>query len=221
MNIKLVSFKLCPFVQRAVILLEEKAVPYSLEYIDLEDPPVWFRQRSPFGKVPLLLVGEEVLFESAVILDYLDEVYPPSLHPQAPLRRAQHKAWIEYGSGLLTQQHSLGVAADEERFSRALGQLNDLLDRLQTPLQQGLFGGDNPYCLVDAAYAPFFMRMEIQAAVRPEITASVPPLVASWSHQLLNRVSLKSSVVADFTPRYFRHLRQKGSWLASQLQTPA
>jgi glutathione S-transferase len=39
MSIKLVSFKLCPFVQRAVILLEEKAVAYTLEYKELDDPP--------------------------------------------------------------------------------------------------------------------------------------------------------------------------------------
>jgi glutathione S-transferase len=90
MSIKLVSFKLCPFVQRAVILLEEKAVAYTLEYKELDDPPEWFRQRSLFGKVPLMHVDDEVLFESAVILDYLDEVYPPRLHPHPPLRRAQH-----------------------------------------------------------------------------------------------------------------------------------
>ncbi len=220
MSIKLVSFKLCPFVQRAVILLEEKAVAYTLEYIELEDPPEWFRQRSPFGKVPLMLVDDEVLFESAVILDYLDEVYPPRLHPQSPLRRAQHKAWIEYGSGLLMQQHTVGMAADEDSFTEALGELNDLLDRLRMPLQQGLFGGDHPYCLVDAAYAPFFMRMEIQAAVRPEIAASVAPSVAAWSGQLLTRPSLKRSVVEDFTARYFRFLKQKGSWLANQSRTP-
>jgi glutathione S-transferase len=94
MNIKLVSFKLCPFVQRAVIALEEKGVEYTLEYIELEDPPAWFVERSPFLRVPLMLIDDTVLFESAVILDYLDEVYPPRLHPQDPLRRARHKAWI-------------------------------------------------------------------------------------------------------------------------------
>jgi glutathione S-transferase len=130
------------------------------------------------------------------------------------------KAWIEYGSGLLMQQHAVGMAADEDSFTEALGELNDLLDRLRTPLQQGLFGGDHPYCLVDAAYAPFFMRMEIQAAVRPEITAAVAPSVAAWSGQLLTRPSLKRSVVEDFTARYFRFLQQKGSWLANQPRTP-
>lgn len=220
MSIKLVSFKLCPFVQRAVLTLEEKGVEYELEYIELDNPPAWFTLHSPFGKVPLMLIGDEVLFESAVILDYLDDVYPPRLHPSDPLRRAQHKAWIEYGSGLLMQQHALAMATDRAGFTAALSELNILMDRLRSPLEQGLFGGDCGYSLVDAAYAPFFMRMEIQAAVRSEITASNSALVASWSRNLLARPSLKRSVVEDFTPRYFRFLQQKGSWLASRSQNP-
>jgi glutathione S-transferase len=63
MKIKLVSFLLCPFVQRSVILLEKKQIQYQLEYIDLDQPPNWFRQLSPMGKVPLMMVNGEVLFE--------------------------------------------------------------------------------------------------------------------------------------------------------------
>lgn len=214
MSINLVSFKLCPYVQRAVIALEEKGVKYALEYIDLDDPPPWFKRLSPLSKVPLLLIGDKVLFESAVILDYLDEVYPPRLHPSDPLRRAQHKAWIEYGSGLLQQQRALGLAEDEERFMEALAQLSARVARLQDPLEEGLFGGGAGYSLVDAAYAPFFMRMDIQAAIRRQITAALPPSVMAWSGRLLARPSLQRSVVEDFTPRYLRFLRQKGAWLA-------
>ena len=189
MRIKLVSFKLCPFVQRAVIALEEKGVDYELDYIELENPPQWFKQRSPLGKVPLLLVDDSVLFESAVILDYLDEVYAPPLHPQDPLLRARHKAWIAYGSGLLMQQHELGTAPDQASFGERLGELNDLVQGLCVPLDEGLFGGDSPYSLVDVAFTPFFMRQALLAAIEPEIKASLPPQVASWSRNLLVRPS--------------------------------
>jgi glutathione S-transferase len=219
MRIRLVSFTLCPFVQRAVITLEEKGVDYELEYIDLDDPPEWFKQLSPMGKVPLMLVGDDVLFESAVILDYLDECYPPRLHPADPLRRAQHKAWIEYGSGLLMQQHTVAMAADEGGYVEALKGLTGLVEGLQVPLDEGLFGGTNAYSLVDAAYAPFFMRMEIQASIRQDAEACCPPSVAAWSKVLLARPSLKRSVADDFTPRYLQFLRKRGSWLAVQLAT--
>lgn len=216
MPIKLVSFKLCPFVQRAVIALEEKGVDYELEYIELDNPPDWFKQRSPLGKVPLMLVDDNVLFESAVILEYLDEVYLPSLHPKDPLQRARHRAWIEYASGLLMQQHSLGMAADEESYRTQLHALGDLLQGLSVPLEEGLFGGDRPYSLADVAFTPFFMRLEILAALRGEIKASLPERLAKWSGDLLARPSVAASVVEDFSPRYLAFLRKKGSWLAQQ-----
>jgi glutathione S-transferase len=212
-RIKLVSFKLCPFVQRAVIALEEKGVDYELEYIDLESPPDWFKQRSPLGKVPLMLVNGRVLFESAVILDYLDEVYPPRLHPQDPFLRAQHKAWIEYGSGLLMKQHGLGLAHDEESYRVHLRELRGLLDGLIIPLDEGLFGGENAYSLVDVAFTPLFTRWEILVAIRPGLKASMPFQVADWSSDLLARPCVTRSVVEDFATRYLDFLRQKGSWL--------
>ena len=216
MSIKLVSFKLCPFVQRAVIALEEKGVGYELAYIDLEDPPDWFRRRSPLGKVPLMLVDDNAVFESAVILEYLDEVYSPSLHPRDPLQRARHRGWMEYASGLLMKQHSLGMAADEESYRIQLQELKDLLIGLSVPLDEGLFGDECPYSLVDVAVTPFFMRLEIQAAIRGEIKASLPENVAKWSRYLLARPSMAASVVEDFSPRYLEFMRNKGSWLAQQ-----
>jgi glutathione S-transferase len=100
-SLKLVSHPLCPYVQRAVITLHEKQIPHEREYVDLAQKPDWFLALSPLGKVPLLLVGDAVLFESAVICEYLDEVTPGSLHPVDPLLKARHRAWIESGSSIL------------------------------------------------------------------------------------------------------------------------
>ena len=97
----LVSFDLCPYVQRAAIVLAEKDVPFERINVDLADKPEWFKAISPTGKVPLLKVGDEVLFESSVIVEYLEETHPKPLHPQAPLSRARHRAWMEFGSAIL------------------------------------------------------------------------------------------------------------------------
>src|SRR5688500_11991503 len=69
----LVSFDLCPYVQRAAIALSEKGVPFARREVDLTNKPDWFKAISPLGKVPLLQVGDEVLFESAVIVEYLED----------------------------------------------------------------------------------------------------------------------------------------------------
>ena len=81
----LVSIPLCPYVQRAAIVLHEKEIAFERRYIDLANKPVWFTTMSPLGKVPLLLVGQEPVFESGVIVEYLEETSRWPLHPADPL----------------------------------------------------------------------------------------------------------------------------------------
>src|SRR5947208_9000539 len=100
-KLTLISHKLCPYVQRAVIALTEKGVPFERVDIDLANKPDWFVAISPLGKTPVLQVGDKAIFESAVILEYLEETQPKPLHPADPRTRAEHRAWIEYGSAIL------------------------------------------------------------------------------------------------------------------------
>ena len=90
-SLTLVSHKLCPYVQRAAISLIEKGVVFDRKTIDLANKPDWFLKLSPLGMVPVLLDGDQPIFESAVILEYIEETQPHPLHPQNPLRRAQHR----------------------------------------------------------------------------------------------------------------------------------
>ena len=93
----LVSFKTCPWVQRAAIVLRAKEVPYDIEYIDRDKRPDWFLKVSPHSKVPVLVVdGKDALFESNAIAEYLDETVAPRLHPADPLVRARNRAWTDY-----------------------------------------------------------------------------------------------------------------------------
>src|SRR5258708_8571982 len=100
-SLKLISHKLCPYVQRAVIALTEKGVAFEPVDIHLANKPAWFLAISPLGKTPVLLVGEHPIFASAVILEYLEEPQEKPLHPADPLSRAEHRAFIEFGSAVL------------------------------------------------------------------------------------------------------------------------
>ena len=111
-KLTLISHKLCPYVQRAVISLAEKGVPFERIDIDLANKPDWFLKVSPLGKTPVLLVGDTAIFESAVILEYLEDTQAPALHPADPLARAEHRAWIEFGSAILNDIAGLYAAAD-------------------------------------------------------------------------------------------------------------
>src|SRR5262245_43739997 len=114
---QLVSHHLCPYVQRAAIAFAEKGAPFERLDVDLADRPAWFTAISPLGKVPLLRVGDAVIFESAVIVEYLEDTVSPALHPADPLARADHRAWIEFGSAILNTIWQFYTAPDAPTFS--------------------------------------------------------------------------------------------------------
>src|SRR6266704_2996268 len=154
-KLTLVSHKLCPYVQRAVISLTEKDVPFRRIDIDLADKPDWFKAASPLGKTPVLLVGETPIFESAVILEYLEDTQRPALHPADALARAEHRAWIEFGSAILNDIAGLYAAADATAFNAKAAALRDKFARAEARLKGPWFDGEN-FSLVDAVFGPVF-----------------------------------------------------------------
>lgn len=208
---KLVSFDVCPYVQRSVITLQEKKVPYEIEYIELGDPPDWFLAASPLGKVPILFVAEEVLFESAVINEYLDETTPGRrLHPEDPLRRARDRAWIEFTSTILIDRNRMQHSVTEEETRERAAGVRSKLTRLEEQLGAGpLFHGE-VFSLVDAAIAPLFQRLAWCLELAPDLgVLKGLPKVIAWSSALLARESIKRSTVPDIRERYFEYLQGK------------
>lgn len=205
MKPQLISFKLCPFVQRSVIVLLEKGVDFDITYIDLRSPPDWFEPISPLGKVPVLRIGDTSLFESAVIMEYLDEVNPPTLHPGDPLRKALNRAWVEYGSDLVMTQFGMAMAPDQESFESKRTELRKKLGRLESHVTGPFFNGDR-LNLIDVAYAPFFMRLRLLESWLPFALTDDLPKVNAWAEQLLARESVRDSVVAELPELYRGHI---------------
>src|SRR5258707_773212 len=129
--LKLISHRLFPYVQRAVIPLTEKGASFERVDIDLANKPDWFLGISPLGKTPVLQVGDTAIFESAVILEYLEETEPKPLHPADALHRAEHRGWIEFGSTVLNDIAGFYAAPDEATFAAKTAQLEARFARLE------------------------------------------------------------------------------------------
>lgn len=200
-------------MQRAVVLLNEKGVEYDVTYIDLKNKPEWFLRISPLGKVPVLKVGEAVLFESAVICEYLDEVHPPPLHPADPLQKAINRAWVEFSSELFGALYRLYLAGDEKEFEQRRAEARDKLSRLDGQLADGPFFNGELFSLLDAAIAPAFMRIALMEESRPMGLLDSLPKVQRWSEALLARDSVRHSVVPEFPDLFREYLVAGGSFL--------
>lgn len=218
MSLELISFKICPFVQRAVITLLRKDVPYKVTYIDLSSPPDWFNKISPFGKVPVLKIDEQhVIFESAIIDEYLEEAYPGRLLPEDPVLRAIDRSWIEFGTSLTLTFSGLIHSQSADDWQKKLQAVTKQFDWLESKLGQGPYFNDNDFSLVDIAYAPLFMRSNLLNLGHTLYPKQDYPKIASWEENLLGIPELPNSVVSDFEQVFKSHLKQKAPYAASQL----
>ena len=210
---RLISFKVCPFVQRSVILLKEKEVDYDIEFIDVYDPPEWFKKLSPTGKVPVMEVEGTVLFESAVISEYIDEVYPPSLHPLNPLDKAKNRAWIEFTSPLYMGTFNLMMAKTQEEVDAAIEDMNNKLATLEVEKKnQPWFNGED-FSLVDIAMAPYFVRAQFYKKHFNLDLLKDFPRMQQWSEALLARQTVADSVVEGFDKMLLGRMQSNESFL--------
>jgi glutathione S-transferase len=217
-KITLISFDLCPYVQRAAIVLAEKNVPFERVDIDLENKPDWFLKISPRGKVPLLKVGGEVLFESAAIVEYLDETEQPRLHPGDPLARARHRAWMEFGSAILADIWTVETTADRAVFDSAITALKDKFARVQAELGEGRYFAGDVFSLVDAVFAPAFRYFDVFDKIDDLGVFDGLPKVKAWRAELAERASVRNAVVTDYNDRLRAFLRRENGILARMPQ---
>ena len=218
-ELTLISHRLCPYVQRAVIALTEKGIPFRRVDVDLANKPEWFRQLSPLGKTPVLRVGGTAIFESAVILEYLEETQPPPLHPEDPLRRAEHRSWIEFGSTVLNDIAGFYSAPDEAAFNAKSGVLARKFAWLERRLGAGPhFDGDR-FSLVDAAFGPVFRYFDVFDAIGDFNVLADKPKVASWRGHLAARPSVQAAVVSDYADRLWDFLVARKSHLSRVIAT--
>jgi glutathione S-transferase len=218
-KLTLVSHHLCPYVQRAVIALTEKGVPFERVYIDLARKPEWFLSASPLGKTPVLLVGDTPIFESAVILEYLEETQTAPLHPADPLRRAEHRAWIEFGSAILNDIWGLYSAAEETAFHAKASALGGKFAQLERRLGDGPYFEGARFCLVDAVFGPVFRYFDVFDRIGDFGILAGMPRVRMWRSALGARPSVRQAVAGDYQTRLWRFLEARNSHLSALMAT--
>lgn len=212
--LKLISHKLCPYVQRAVIALTEKGVPFERVDIDLSNKPDWFLALSPLGKTPVLLVGDVPIFESAVILEYLEDTQPKPLHPADPLRRAEHRGWIEFGSAVLSDIAGFYAAPDQATFNAKTLQLEQRFARLEARVAAApWFDGEN-FSLVDAVFGPVFRYFDVFDEIADFGILADKPKLVRWRKALAARPSVRAAVSADYPALLRAFIERRNSWLS-------
>jgi glutathione S-transferase len=214
----LVSFKACPWVQRAAIVLREKKIDFEFRHIEADNRPDWFRAISPHNKVPVLRLDDRVsLFESGAIAEYLDETALPRLHPEDPVARAVNRAWIEYMPTFVDIASAHAYAGSEAEFDKAASLVPAAFEKLEKALERqggGPFFNGGRYSLVDAAYAPFLQRHLFLERIRKIGHIDKFPRLKIWAVALAERPSTHSFSPAEYEAMYRDMVKRRNKWIS-------
>jgi len=222
-KLTLISHSLCPYVQRAAISLAEKNVIFDRTYIDLANKPNWFKSISPLGKVPLLKINsgvqETVIFESAVILEYLEETENHPLHPASPLERARHRSWIEFASAILNTIGGFYNAKTDALLNEKREAIIRQFTHLETELKyhQGPWFSGQEFSMVDAVLGPVFRYFDVFDSIRDFGFFKDQLHLQSWRIALSKRPSVKQAVTADYNDLLTRFLIKRNSALSKMI----
>jgi len=217
----LISHTLCPYVQRAVIALEEQGIKYKRIDIDLANKPAWFKKVSPLGKVPVLVIDDDtVIFESAVISEYINEVTQGQLLASEPLAKAKQRAWIEFASNTLNNIGQLYNAANAPAFNDAVSQLKQKWRTLEANLNhEGYFCGEH-FSLVDAAFAPLFRYLPVLEKISGQAFLQHFPKINKWTDTLNQRASVKNAVSSQYHEQLMAFIAKRDSHLGHLATQP-
>jgi len=197
--IKIVSFKICPFVQRVTAMLEARKIPYEVYYINLSNKPQWFLDISPTGQVPLLVTeGGTVLFESDAIVEYIDEVTPPLAVDSSPEQRAIDRAWSYQATKHYLVQCSTMQSANQETLAERSEKLNKPFARAEKQLGDSPFFNGKTMGNVDIAWLPLLHRaLIVEQHTGYDFLAGFPK-VKAWQAAIAKTGIPEKSVPADF-----------------------
>lgn len=220
-KLKLCSFKTCPWVHRAAIVLQAKEIEYDIEYINRNKRPDWFEKISPHSKVPVLIIdGKHAIFESNAISEYLDELVEPQLHPKDPIVRAYNRAWTDY-LPTFNQITHISNAVDKNDFLARVEKSKIPAGRIEIALRRR--GNDGPFfngkkmSLVDAAYAPALLRFSYLEQIKPTGLLDDKPKLNAWKNHLIECPEVLRAVVPDFFNVWKEQVRNQHKWLAQFL----
>jgi len=214
-NFHLVTHVLCPYVQRSIITLDEKNISYSRTDIDLAKKPVWFELKSPIGKVPILIVDEKyTVFESSIICEYLDEITHGSLHPVDSLEKAYHRAWIEFGTRILSKIACLYNAKEASHFQVILAEIQRKFQLIERELSGNPFFSGERFHLIDAVYGPIFRYFDVFDIFSDLDIFINLPKCQMWRDALRNRRSVQQAVSKNYPALLIDFLLNRDSYLS-------
>ncbi|XP_032408918.1 glutathione S-transferase omega-1-like [Xiphophorus hellerii] len=204
-QLRLYSMRFCPFAQRTRLALNAKGIKYDTININLKEKPEWFLEKNPLGLVPALETSAgEVIYESSITCEYLDEAYPEKkLLPSSPFGKAQQRMLLEHFSKVIPYFYKIplarrtgeDVSTQEVELKEKFAKLNEHLEKKKTKF----FEGDT-ITMIDYMMWPFFERIEV---LELKHCLDHTPELKKWTERMLEDPAVKATMFNMDTHKAF------------------
>uniref|UniRef100_A0A914XJB9 Glutathione-dependent dehydroascorbate reductase n=1 Tax=Plectus sambesii TaxID=2011161 RepID=A0A914XJB9_9BILA len=211
-RMRLYNMRFCPFANRSVLYISKKKLPVEVINVNLKEKPDWFVQRNPLGKVPMIEHDGKVVFESLVVNEYLDELFPETaILPTDPYERAQQKILVERLSSVQAAFFAFMMNKDGD-YTQAIESMEKALANAESLLVDDFYGGKTTG-YADFAVWPIFERfpaitLNPKIGVKEFPGAKYPKLSA-----YIERMKQQPEVKAVMKPVELHEKFLKSAWI--------
>ena len=183
----------CPWSHRTRLVLAEKSINIDIVYVDGDHLPEDLLDLNPYNTVPTLVDRELVLYDSRVIIEYLDERFPhPPLMPVDPVTRAQFRlALFRIEKDWYGLAEEISTASDNRKAGRARKILEESIISSAEIFAAKPFFLSDEFSLVDCSIAPILWRL-------PAYGIELPPKVKPI-HRYMDEIFSRSSFQRSLT----------------------
>jgi glutathione S-transferase len=157
--------------------------------VNLKNKPEDLVRQNPYGKVPVLVDGDGVIYESAILNEYLEEKFPQvRLMPSDPLRRSKARIWIDF---MNTRLHPAASDLQHDRnLDKAGEKMAQHLQTLDKEMAGKAFLVGDEYSLADITFIPFYTRRD-----RYKVTIDDNyPNLKRWAESLIARPQVAPTI---------------------------
>ena len=180
------------YCHRVRIVLAEKGVNVEIIDVNLSDKPEDLAQLNPYNSVPTLVDRDLVIYESRIIMEYLDERFPhPPLMPVYPVARAENRQLIfRIDRELYSLFHNIHNAEDENVASLARKRLREAIISLEPVFNQKSYFLADEFSMVDCCMGALLWRLpRLGIDVHHEIKA-----IQNYCQRVFDRKSFRESL---------------------------
>ncbi|XP_070566434.1 glutathione S-transferase omega-1-like [Ptychodera flava] len=198
-TIRLYSMRFCPFAQRSRLVLAAKRIPFEVVNCNLQKKPEWLLERNPKGQVPVLEHDGKILYESMIVNDYLDQVFPgeKTLNPSDPFRKAKDGILLDFFSYQIGRNFHKVVTShgkEEEAIEAVMIGIKKMEEQLQ---KRGtdFFGGKEPG-MVDYNLWPWFERLKhMEGEKKMNVFGDESSPLNAYIERMLSDEAVKTTLV--------------------------